>query len=75
MELITKSWRIKMLRWRYKHLSNSQFINIVSILVGLLAGLAAVFIKNATHFIQVLLEGNLIKELHQAFYFVFPVLL
>ncbi len=74
MELITKSWRIKMLRWRYKHLSNSQFINIVSILVGLLAGLAAVFIKNATHFIQVLLEGNLIKELHQAFYFVFPII-
>ena len=63
-----------MLRWRYKHLSNSQFINIVSIIVGLLAGLAAVFIKNLTHFIQVLLEGNLIKDIHQAFYFIFPII-
>ena len=71
---MNKAWRIKMLRWRYKHLSNSQFINIVSIIVGLFAGLAAVFIKNITHFIQVLLEGNLIKELHQAFYFVFPII-
>lgn len=71
---MTKSWRIKLLRWRYKHLSNSQFINIVSIIVGLLAGLAAVFIKNLTHFIHVLLEGNLIKEIHQAFYFIFPII-
>jgi len=74
MNLLTKNWRIKLLRLRYKHLSNSQFINIVSIIVGLFAGLAAVFIKNITHFIQVLLEGNLIKDIHQAFYFVFPII-
>src|SRR5210317_1855120 len=74
MNLLTKNWRIKLLRLRYKHLSNSQFINIVSIIVGLFAGLAAVFIKNITHFIQVLLEGNLIKDIHQAFYFVFPLI-
>jgi len=42
--------------------------------VGFLAGLVAVVIKNGTHFIQLLLEGNLIQEYHTAFYFVFPII-
>ena len=43
-------------------------------MIGLLAGLGAVTLKNATHFIQTLLEEGLIKEIHQAFYFIFPIL-
>jgi len=42
--------------------------------VGFLAGLAAVVIKNGTHFIQLLLEGKLIQEYHTAFYFIFPII-
>jgi len=64
----------KILKWRYQHISNQQFINIASAIVGLLAGLAAVTIKNLVHFIQALLEGQLIKEIHQAFYFIFPII-
>ncbi len=61
-------------KWRLKHISHKQFINIVSAIVGLLAGLAAVTIKNITHLIQLLLEGEFIKEIHQAFYFIFPII-
>lgn len=46
----------------------------MSIVVGFLAGMAAVLIKNGTHFIQLLLEGKLIKEYHSAFYFIFPII-
>ena len=64
----------KFLKWRYKNISNAQFTNIASAIIGLLAGLAAVSIKNITHFIQLLLEGELIKDIHHAFYFIFPII-
>jgi CIC family chloride channel protein len=64
----------KFLKWRYKHISNSQFINIASAIIGLLAGLGAVTLKNLTHLIQDLLEGGFIKEIHSAFYFIFPII-
>ena len=64
----------KFLKWRYKHISNSQFINIASAVIGLLAGLGAVTLKNMTHLIQELLEGEFIKDIHSAFYFIFPII-
>ncbi len=64
----------RFLIWRLKHISHKQFIFIVSIIIGFLSGMVAVLIKNGTHFIQLLLEGKLIKEYHSAFYFIFPVI-
>ena len=64
----------RILIWRAKHISQRQFIYILSILVGFTSGVAAVVLKNLTHFIQHLLEGNLVKYYHQAFYFVFPLI-
>ena len=64
----------KFLKWRYQHISNKQFIRIASAVIGLLAGLGAVVLKNLTHFIQELLEGEFIKEIHSAFYFIFPII-
>ncbi len=70
----SKSFFIKFLKWRYTHISNKQFIAISSAIIGFMAGLGAVLIKNATHFIQNLLEGKFIKDIHQAFYFIFPTI-
>ncbi len=64
----------KFLIWKYKHISQRQFIYILSVIIGLLSGLGAVTLKNLTHFIQSLLEGEIIREIHQAFYFIFPVI-
>ena len=64
----------KFLKWRYQNISNRQFTHIASAIIGLLAGLGAVILKNFTHLIQHLLEGKFIKEIHQAFYFIFPIL-
>jgi len=60
--------------WRYKHISERQFIYLLSILVGFLSGVAAVVLKNITHFFQHLLEGKLVQYYHHAFYFVFPII-
>lgn len=60
--------------WRIRHISQQQFIYILSILVGFTSGVGAVILKNLTHFFQHLLEGNLVRYYHQAFYFVFPVI-
>lgn len=64
----------KFLIWRAKHISHRQFVLILSILVGFTSGVGAVVLKNLTHFIQALLEGNLVKEYHHAFYFIFPII-
>ncbi|MFT5237586.1 MAG: CIC family chloride channel protein [Flavobacteriaceae bacterium] len=39
-----------------------------------MSGMVAVLIKNGTHYIELLLEGKLIKEYHNAFYFIFPII-
>ena len=64
----------KILDWKSRHLSHHQFLMIISSLVGFIAGLVAVLIKNFTHFIQAILEGEFIANYHNAFYFIFPVL-
>lgn len=70
----TKKILRNFLVWKYKYISERQFIYILSILVGLFAGLGTVAIKNITHFIKRILEGNLIKEIHATLYFIFPVI-
>lgn len=64
----------RFLIWRAKHISNKQFVYILSILVGFTSGVGAVILKNLTHFIQHLLEGNLVRYYHNAFYFLFPII-
>lgn len=68
-----KTFLKQILIWRAKHISHRKFVYILSILVGITSGVAAVVLKNLTHFIQHLLEGNLIKYYHHAFYFLFPI--
>ncbi|MCP9199500.1 chloride channel protein [Gramella sp. GC03-9] len=47
---------------------------IISAIIGFIAGICAVTIKNLTHFIQVLLKGDTFISYHNAFYFIFPVI-
>lgn len=74
MSTSSKNLFLKFLKWRYQHISNKQFTNIASAVIGLLAGLGAVILKNLTHFIQELLETEFIKDIHHAFYFIFPII-
>src|SRR5690606_9237395 len=62
------------LLWRTKYVSHQQFLMVLAAVIGFLAGLVAVVIKNITAFIQLLLEDELIANYHDAFYFIFPLL-
>mgnify|MGYP003656384287 FL=1 len=59
-------------KWRYKHISQKTFIYILSVAVGLLAGLAAVTLKNITYFIEASLEKGIIFSSNQL-YFILPI--
>ncbi|SHG76090.1 chloride channel protein, CIC family [Flagellimonas flava] len=63
----------KFLKWRYKNISNKTFVHLMSVVVGFLAGLAAVTLKNITYFIQALLEGGIVISKNQL-YFILPVI-
>ena len=64
----------RFLIWRAKHISQKQFVIILSIVIGFTSGLGAVVLKNVTHFFQQVLEGNFIKDYHNAFSFLFPLI-
>jgi len=68
-----KSRFTRFLIWRYKHISNKNFVFILSVLVGLSSGLVAVTIKNVTFSIQALLENGIIFSKNQL-YFILPIL-
>ena len=62
----------KFLKWRYEHISNRTFTQILSVVVGFLAGLAAVTLKNITYFIESLLEEGIVFSNNQL-YFITPI--
>tara|TARA_B100000795_G_scaffold227397_1_gene183732 strand:- start:7988 stop:9763 length:1776 start_codon:yes stop_codon:yes gene_type:complete len=72
--LTTKKIYRKILIWRYKHISERQFVYILSVLVGFLAGLGTFILKDLTFLIEEALKGDLIKEYHYTLYFIFPIL-
>ncbi|WP_299058607.1 chloride channel protein [uncultured Polaribacter sp.] len=64
----------KIIIWRYKHISERQFVYILSILVGFLAGLGTVTLKNITHYIQLLLSVDFLKESKSSWFFIYPII-
>jgi len=62
----------RILRWRLRHVDDRKFLLFLSVIVGITAGLAAVIIKNAVHFIQSLLTADASVEAHSYTYFFFP---
>jgi len=70
----TKHIYRKILIWRYKHISERQFVYILSVLVGFLAGLGTYILKELTYLIKEGLAGNLIKEYQHTLYFIFPII-
>lgn len=63
----------RFLKWRYRNISNRTFIYIMSILVGLLAGLASVTLKNLTYLIESQLDKGIVFST-TGLYFILPIL-
>jgi CIC family chloride channel protein len=69
----TKSNFLKrLLIWRYKHVSEKNFVFVLSLIIGLLAGLISVFIKNITFAIEAIFEKGIILS-ENSIYFILPI--
>jgi len=64
----------RFLIWRIKHVSQRQLILILSLVVGLLSGLAAVILKNTIHFTHHLLTEGFSVDSKNLMYLVYPIL-
>lgn len=62
----------KFLVWRRQHISDKQFVMILSIVVGITSGFAAVLIKNAVHLIKSLVTSGFVEQYHNYLYVVLP---
>lgn len=74
MPTTTKSLLRKFLIWKYKHISERQFVYILSILVGFLAGMGTVVLKNLTHYIRLLFKLDFFNNYQNSLYFIFPII-
>ncbi|MHA7842087.1 MAG: chloride channel protein [Winogradskyella sp.] len=69
----TKSKFIKrLLIWRYKYISEKNFVFLLSLIIGLLSGLISVFIKNITFTIEAIFEKGIILS-QNSIYFILPI--
>lgn len=63
------------LRWRIKHVSNKNFVLILSVVVGVAAGIAAVTLKSVVHWIYHVLSGdNELLSFSNYAYVIYPFL-
>ncbi len=64
----------KILIWRVKHISQKHFILLLSLLVGVFSGLAAVTLKNTVHFTHHLLTENFSVEDGNYLFLAYPMI-
>lgn len=61
-------------RWRSRKMSERAFITILSIVVGILSGVAAVVLKNAVRLTMQLVESILSLDINHYIYFALPLI-
>lgn len=64
----------RLLIWRLRHMSNQTFILILSGIIGILSGLAAVILKQGVHTIQHFLTEGFYKEYANFLYIIYPLI-
>lgn len=62
----------RFLKWRYKHISHKTYTHLMSVVIGFLAGLASVTLKNTTYFIESALDHGVLF-LSKELYFILPI--
>ena len=67
-------WLYQFYKWRYRHVSNENYMAVLSVIIGIISGLVAVTMKNFTHFIEYFLHETFIRDLFYSWYFVFPLI-
>ncbi len=63
----------RFLIWRDEHLRHRQFVYVLSFIIGIISGLAAVLLKNAVHYVQHFLLHSLPIDKLSFLYLFFPL--
>jgi chloride channel protein, CIC family len=69
-----QSFLVRFISWRVKHIPDRQYMLILAVVVGFLAGLAAILLKKITHFITFLLTSDFAAQYANYFYFFYPAI-
>jgi chloride channel protein, CIC family len=69
-----RSWYIRLLSWREKHIPQRQFIIILSFVVGIFTAISAFLLKSIIHLIQRLLIDSFSRQDVNYWYLVFPAI-
>ena len=64
----------RFLIWRRRHISDTRFVEILSVIIGVLAGLAAVVIKRTVGYIEHLLTKSFAVDIYNYYYFIYPAI-
>ncbi|WP_179344349.1 chloride channel protein [Winogradskyella ursingii] len=72
MSTKTKLYK-RLLNLRYKYISEKNFVFLLSLIIGLLAGIISVTIKNITFSIEAILEKGIILS-KNSIYFILPII-
>jgi len=73
MKLKLEALLVAFLKWRIRHMSSKNFVLILSAVIGAIAGVAAVTLKEAVHLIQEGLRHYVNGGLGQYLYFFLPL--
>ena len=65
-------WYSRFLSWRVRHIKESTFIIILSLLVGIITGLAGTFLKNSVHYTHQFFTEHLQIDSGSLLFFVYP---
>lgn len=60
--------------WKLLNISQKHFVLILSVIVGLLSGIAVVTIKNTVYYIQKAITLGLAQSIHKYLYMVYPLI-
>ena len=70
---LANKWLSRSLILRRKYISQRNFVMIISVVVGIFSGLAAVILKNTIHYIHLLLTGNFELSGWNYLYLIYPM--
>lgn len=70
----SKRWLNKLVAWRIANISERNFLYILSLIVGVFSGLAALVLKNSIHFIGEELKGWSLVDKNNYLYLVLPLI-
>ncbi len=68
------NWINRMVAWRIAHISEKNFIYLLSLFIGLCAGLAALTLKTLIHFVEVKLTRLVAVDAISYWYLVYPMI-